>query len=197
MSLESPETIEQKRAKWDETLKALDYIVDKLGKHIDPEIKEAVAALQCSGFETDGSCEGHIRDAKFHPPYVDISFVREEVRAKAKELRGNEKDPVESAELDKLLEDARREAFAGVTRLMSVLEEFYRDRQVSFERRLIIGFFARSVESTRLESQGAGVHDFYPPDLRQQKLREFQDEMATFTEFLRERFLSETAQVSH
>ena len=55
-------TIEQKNKRWSHELSKLDEIVDRLGKHIDQDIRETVVAFKLNGFHTTASCEGHVED---------------------------------------------------------------------------------------------------------------------------------------
>jgi hypothetical protein len=67
---------EQKQENWDRTFEDLDHAVDKLGRHIDPGIKETVASFMINGFPTSGSCEGHLEErfgrAIKLSPYISI-----------------------------------------------------------------------------------------------------------------------------
>lgn len=51
----------------------IDKITDGLGKPIDPLIKKSVTRFNVAGFETVGSCEGHLAWAS-PAPYVDIRY---------------------------------------------------------------------------------------------------------------------------
>jgi hypothetical protein len=54
-----PNNIE-KQAKWNEAISRVEKIADKTGRPVDAGIKETVAAFSVNGFETSGSCEGHL-----------------------------------------------------------------------------------------------------------------------------------------
>ena len=49
----------------------VEAIADRLGKPIDLEIKEPLIAVVASGFNTTGSCEGHIKWG-LPVPYIEI-----------------------------------------------------------------------------------------------------------------------------
>ncbi len=55
---------------WQEKLNNLEYIVDRLGRHIDPEIKETLVAFDLNNFPTDGSCGGHLEESRIRFPYI-------------------------------------------------------------------------------------------------------------------------------
>jgi hypothetical protein len=183
MSLESPEHNDLKEQQWRETLRSLDRIVDKLVMPIDAGIKETITALKCSGFETSGSCEGHV-ERGIKAPWVDVSFFSEE----RKQLLREQVQQSEREEAKKELQRAARmEMLAGVERLTHFLDDFYEGKETSFNDRLVLRFFPDSV---RLYSQGAELQDLYPPDERSEKLEVFQKEMAGFTDFLKHNFFS-------
>src|SRR5437870_3873337 len=60
-------------AAWRQEESVVESIVDKQGKRVDAGIKESVVALRVLGFETDGSCEGHL-DRQIKAPWVDIDY---------------------------------------------------------------------------------------------------------------------------
>ncbi len=57
--------------KWDQLLAKAEDTTDQLGKKLDPKIKDVVVSLWSAGFETTGSCEGHL-DWGLKGPWVDI-----------------------------------------------------------------------------------------------------------------------------
>lgn len=61
----------EKQRRWDEIAAEVDQITDRLGKPIDPGIRETVIGLMASGFDTEQSCEGHL-DHGIPAPWVDI-----------------------------------------------------------------------------------------------------------------------------
>lgn len=70
--------LSERQGIWEETLKDLETITDKLGMPIDAGIRETVASFVVNKFPTTGSCEGHIdkeEDGTFtkRSPYVAIS----------------------------------------------------------------------------------------------------------------------------
>jgi len=183
MSFESPEHNETKERQWQDTLRALDGVVDKLGMPIDAHIKETVAALKCTGFETSGSCEGHL-DRGVKAPWVDLSFFSEERRKLLKEQVQQSDREEDQREIRRA---ARRKMLAEVERLTRFLDDFYRGKEVGFTSRLVLHF---GPDSIRLYSQGAELQDIYPPEQRSEKLKEYQKEMADFTAFLKQSFFS-------
>ena len=71
---------------------------------------------------------------------------------------------------------------------MAYLAAFYDQRSIPYDVRLIIQ--AQGMGRSRIESQGADLQDTAPLDNRQQKLQEYQEEMQSFTAFLKEVWFS-------
>ena len=55
----------------DSLLKETDNLIDKLCTPVDKNIKYIVASLRCRGFNTIGSCQGHL-DYGLPYPWIDI-----------------------------------------------------------------------------------------------------------------------------
>jgi len=173
---------------WERTLQRVESLVDKLGKRVDSGIKETVTALKCAGFDTDASCEGHL-DSKLKAPWVDLVFIPNEIRQHLREVqRGTRKGEQISEEEARLLAEAKVKLLAGEARLLDLLDDFYEGRNSPNWKRLVVRFHP---DSARLLSQAAEVQDLYVPNVRQARLKEFQHEIEAFTEFLKQRFLSE------
>ncbi|MFY9561283.1 MAG: hypothetical protein WAQ52_13705 [Terriglobales bacterium] len=168
---------------WAKIREAVDRIVDRLGRHIDPGIKDTVAALRYFEFPTDASCEGHM-EGKGNAPWVHFDFIPQPLRHRLDQARktacGNWSDP----DVQALLDQAKSEMTHGSERLMQLLEEFYYERQSPIDRRLILNFFPDSV---RLESQGAALQQWRTPTGRREALERFQNEMNAFTEFMKQK----------
>jgi hypothetical protein len=178
----------RKTEAWRKQEEQINEIVDKLGKPVDPGIKETTIALRVSGLSTTASCEGHL-DKQIKAPWVDIGGVSQKLTDRIRE-DWKAKQRVDH-KVDRELESLRREVWERICRerlqLIELLDEFYRNRDVSFHRRLILKFFP---DTARLFSQGAELQDAYPTEIQQERLQEYRDEMRVFTEFLRVKFFS-------
>ena len=181
-SVENPDR--PKREDWQAALQHVERLVDALGKRVDPGIKETVAALNCMGLATDGSCEGHMHNQS-KAPWVDFALIPESLRLEIRSVRKALGNGETSPRLDALVREAKLQLWAGEAHIIDLLDEFYKQKNGSAERRLIIDFFP---DSARLVSQGARLQDLYPPDIQMKKLRAYQEEMAEFTVFLKARF---------
>jgi hypothetical protein len=197
---------EVKQQRWQKLTTEFRQMTDRLGKGIDDGILETVVALNALDINTWQSCEGHI-DWGIDAPYVDIEAKGTEAAEQRVSEAFDKADEVHRKimhspqdvhvnvdEVDELYKEAhrlRKEAdkphLEERRKVMVVLEEFYKERQVPYDRRLHIqAIGARS----RIESQGAGLPQILEPEVRQQKLREYQEEMGAFTKFLKEKFFS-------
>ena len=73
------------------------------------------------------------------------------------------------------------------SKAFKLLNEFYKDRRVSFDQQLIIDDgpeFRR-----RIENQGMHEFENFPPDEQIAKQKLYKREMEAFTEFLRQKYL--------
>lgn len=72
-------------------------------------------------------------------------------------------------------------------KIIEALNAFYVHRQVPHDCRLIV--YSRTIAGTSiLESQGAMSLIGQPPEIQRGKLAEYQEEMQTFTTFLKEQY---------
>ncbi len=184
---ESYETRENpKEDAWRREQQEVDKIVDKLGKPVDPGIKESVVALRVLGLATQASCEGHV-DHGTKAPWVNVGpAIPQGLKDRLAEAR--KKGKRLDTELEKEVREMRMKILEQQSRLIELLAEFYRDRNVPFERHLILKSYPNHA---RLLNQGAELQDLVPPEAREEKLKEFQEELAAFTQFLKQKFSSQ------
>ncbi len=185
----------ERQQRWDTVVAQVENFRDGLGMKVDAGIKETVTAMNVLGFKTRQSCEGHLERVQA-APWVDIQVEgTEELEQKAsqafQEAEEGEKAQKPEEELDALFDkahslrrEARRPMLEEARKVMALLNEFYTDRQVSHDRRLAIKPFGSFF---RIESEGAFLQDAADESLKQQKLREYQEEMRAFTTFLKDR----------
>ncbi len=202
--------------KWQALVEQFSLVKDKLGKSIDTEIFETVVALNALGIPTTMSCGGHIDDGRgLLLPWVDIGssnphlvemqkeqtrLVKEAemVHQKVTQLRNEKADEAQI----KIAQKQADETYSSLhhvqwqirvsqsevrTCLAQYLAQFYQDRLVPFDRRLVLEGTSR----IRLHSQGA--LDFYltaPEDVQRRKLVEYREEIAAFTAFLKDIYFS-------
>ena len=201
-----------KKGQWKKVAEHFQHITDGLGRPIDPPIFETVVALNVLGLPTSMSCGGHYDDGRgLLLPWVDIrssaphaNKLRKKIRKlnkKAEKLRAKLKRQQKTSSwlavkaTEKKLHDTYKKIHprrlrlrflqsSTCERLVQLLTQFYEDRQVPFDRRLILHAWGDG--QIRLSHQGG--EDFYlasPDDLQRQKLEECRREMNAFTAFLK------------
>lgn len=96
---------------------------DKLGQKIDSGIFDLVVVLNCFGFNTTSSCEGHLKDKEIFFPWVIIT----------------EDDSKIDYNNDKQVEKYHTKNLEKQSILIKLLSEFYENRITPYEHRLIVG----------------------------------------------------------
>lgn len=175
----------EKHRRWDEAAERVEQIVDRLGQHLDDGIKEGVIALNVHEINTTGSCEGHL-DRGAAAPWIDIQAkISKEEEARYRELLdGGEPSREEFRELRGIIELRNLEE---QRKLIPHLDDFYKDRDAPFDRRLIL----ENPALGRLESQGARFQKLEEEKTKKERLEEYQAEMNAFAAFLKERYFAE------
>ena len=74
----------EKTTRWEDAMAQVEQAKDRLGKGIDENIKETVAAFLVNDFPTRGSCEGHLEErfGKIRKigPYIDVAVAEPKER---------------------------------------------------------------------------------------------------------------------
>lgn len=187
---------------WQQALAHYRQITDEAGMSIDPGILETVVALNLLRIPTYSSCEGHLTHGS-GAPYVDSHpssmnpwrYLEEQAKAalaeaqKQQALRHSPEEQIQQLFVlaSQLQQELTRHYLEARLTLLHYLSRFYADRQVPYDRRLVVqGWTIQGIPgSTRLESQGASVLQAYDKERRAQKLRAYQEEMCCFTDFLK------------
>ena len=171
-----------KKQKWEEQMKKIEGITDGLGKTIDENIKETVAALNLLGINTVGSCDGHF-DRGHVSPWVNIESDEAIRLAKtARELELADR----TAELKGVADEIINLNLLERGKLVDYLEEFYANRQTPYIKRLVIQ--PMHWGKGRIASQGSYFWDAQDKETRSKNLPEYQEEMHDFTQFLKEKY---------
>ena len=168
---------DEKEVKLDKARDRVERIVDKLGKGIDEGIKESVVAFMMHEFPTSGSCEGHLTDNKNNRPFlyshVDIQEPEPEGWRDNKELQ---EQWSEANALQKI-------------RMQKLLDEFYADKNVDDEYRLVINsmgiFNAFVLASARYAYKRESLR---PDEVEVEILARIRQEMDDFTKFLMKKY---------
>ena len=183
-----------KQYQWEQKLKQLETLGDGLGKGLDNGIKEAVAVIQLFGILTRQSCQGHLNwgDAA---PWIDIDLPldiyalgqrRRELVDQLDSLEEGTAEFEEVSQEERLMwhEERRLEALE-LKKTFVLLEEFYRERHVPYDERLIMD------GRGRLTNQGSMLQPGEDEARRGKNLYRYQREMKAFTEFLKQKFFSQ------
>lgn len=185
----SSERIHQEKEQgWQERLKDVDQLADKLGLGVDEGIKETVAAFHVFEINTIASHEGKID--RYPVPYIDVESA--DIAELDRRLEGLEDKEGEESEreAESIREEILRRNLAERKKIIPLLEEFYSERKVPYEVRLGIDSKARGW--SRIQSQGAEFQEIESDDAaRKQRLRLFQEEMRAFTDFLKGKYFNE------
>lgn len=217
---QSNEPIEEREKIWKEKLEELDGVGDRKGLGIDKGIMETVAALQLSDFSTSQSCEGHI-DSGYQAPWVNVEAPNEPEekyigqRQLFQEIANKFNISIEEAEHNSEIrckvdrdcfENGKTEEYRKWEeennklrlKMVDLLDEFYKERKVSDNKRLIA---EPGIDmSFRLHNGGddydrkekeikEGIKFENDPDLKD-RLISYQEEMRDFTDFLKQKFLN-------
>lgn len=187
-----------KEEKWQKISEQVDQLEDKIGKPIDPGIRETVIILNAFGFSTTQSCEGHL-DHAYAGPYVDIDApdndelkqIRSEIKRINKEENrkfeeGKKPDLEALKKMHELSDKNNKIVLPIVKTLIGLLWEFYRERNVDYDQILKIDMWP--LEGARLMSQGTDIQSLDDKNLAQSYLERYQKEMKDFTEFLKNKY---------
>jgi hypothetical protein len=155
VSAEKPAIDPQKEHRWQEVTKEFTYVTDRLGHGIDPGTLDTVVALNVLNVNTSQSCEGHI-DHSIGAPYINIAAKRtpelemlerqatnafQQAEDALKGISPSQGPPQQIEQLfiqaHQLHAEASKPHLQERQKAMNYLDEFYKDRQVSYDRRLI------------------------------------------------------------
>ena len=169
----------KKELAWDQKRAEVDTIGDGIGTGIDEKVKEPVTALLMYGFSTEASCAGHLslEDGDDHGesyPWIRID---------SPEPAGWEEN--EEKQLEWKTANLKQQK-----KMMDLLTEFYakqktpfNDAQLAFDRVGAFGGFC-------LQSFAAEMTMLLSPEEKLVKLELYRKEMNDFTNFLKEKYLS-------
>ena len=167
--------------KLEKVTQEVERIGDKLGLKVDQGIKETVAIIIAMGFPTESSCSGHTNepgDEGYGFPYVSVYVPAP---------KGWEEDKTNK----ELGEKWRQDNLKYRAQMIPLLDEFNKariyenDSLLHLENMGVFGAF--TIESAGVENA---------KKLREKeevviKIKQFQEEMRLFTEFLKNKFLNE------
>ncbi|MFP4022750.1 MAG: hypothetical protein ACLFNR_03325 [Candidatus Paceibacterota bacterium] len=168
----------EKEEKWKEWLSEVDGVVDEKGEKVDEGVKETVAAFLANDFPTSGSCEGHLQEEGSGHLYPWIQIATPEPEGM---------DEVDDEEREKMAMEWKTENLKQKARLMTYLEEFYKDRETPIDARLVFRNIGKYGEF-RVQSFGTDLMEILSPEERKQKRELYLKEMNDLKDFLKEKF---------
>lgn len=159
------EYISEEQKRWDNMVKEVDALEDRLGEPIDESIKETVVAFRLYDFPTNQSCEGH-DDHGVPYPWVLV-----------------QSEPPQGWEEDiELQQQWLKKNKSHAERMQKLLRDFYADREVEDKLKLRLvaqGVFgAFRLQSVEFDEEG-----------RKEYLQLRKEEMSQFTQYLKIKFL--------
>jgi len=195
---------EAKKQRWDEMAREVDTWTDGLGMPIDEKIKDTIIVLNLLGLKTQQSCEGHLDHGRLYPW---ISFEIEDAELEllinqAREVSIKEEE-AEQAAIARHPELIIRDALLLEESELSPLwqaraaawdkMEQYRKMRVAPIHELLMTFYKDGANPDTMitheyiydiASIGGYWQDIRDDATKAAKLKEYQDEMRRFTEFL-------------
>lgn len=197
----------EKEREWNQ----LRAIVDRVktgGLHIDPEIRDTITALWVLGFKTTSSCAGHL-DHGLLAPWIHISeweprslrkkSVKTKILIQISDFLHNLSPllsrfhrglklylsvPVHIMS-KKGRQEIEKQNLKEQVRFLQLLDEFYQSRETSRDVSLILE--NKALCSMQLISFGVRFQRIRPKAEREEKLIQYQQEMADFTAFLKKK----------
>lgn len=160
----------------EKAIKYVEKIKDKLGKPVDIGIKEAIITFKLLNIHTTASCQGHI-DWGIAAPWIDISS-KDDYLLRQKRIEMKTKGNTSESELAILMQEIQDKNLKAREKVFTYLTEFYKERQVPFDRML-------TITNNRLKSQGADYQKLQDVAIKRVKLIEYQEEMNVFVDFLK------------
>jgi hypothetical protein len=206
----SEQASSEKKQQWQAMEKEVSSWGDALGMPIDPEIKKTVIVLNLLGFKTNASCEGH-PDRALSYPWVDFETTDKQIESLSNEKQNIYKDIEEKeAEIQKkypdlsLGEALRKEdskqlntlypklhtisdkiealSKTKLILLKNLLNDFYKNRPTDPDRMIII--HELNPTFLRMYSLGGDWQITRNKNEKERKLKEYQQEMNSFADFL-------------
>ena len=169
---------------WAQAKRETRLIRDELGMKVDKDIFETVSIMRLLGFNTTGSCGGHIRRMTTGPYVIFQSPEAQHYANKARQLN-NKKHP----DYRRLRQKADHHRAVDLDRRLRYLGEFYRNHSVNVENRLIVQSIPMSLNILRC--QGAEMALVLRHEEKKILVNINRLEIKNFTHYLIEQYLQE------
>lgn len=165
---------------WRRALVEARQLTDGLGYPVDSGILDLVAVLRMLGFETTGSCEGHLNWGHA-APWVDIG--EQPPRELLKRIDFSDPDAIDK---HPVLRRWRARNLRAQRRLLTLLDQCY-DRHNPPETHRFILESMGVYGAVRLVNQGYAIQLITPKPEQRKRLAEYQREARRLVSFLRRR----------
>jgi excisionase family DNA binding protein len=185
-------TVTAKNQALQDLKKCYSRVTDRLEMPIDLGILDVVVAMNAMNLYTTASCEGHLDHGAAYP-WVDVSRKEAEVLAQ-KIAEAMYEGKREEPETQQMMKQHRHFLLQAECDLVEQLNAFYQHYPFVYDRHLSISRFSNGMP--RLESYGGEMQEFRPENERATKLKEYQQEMHAFGDFLKRRFFGEPEEYS-
>lgn len=178
------------RIHWNEIAAWVDRLKDGAGLGVEPKIKGCVVGLNAHGITTLMSCEGHADPAPtahtmLVAPWVTIVHPDFDEWDAKREIAGDDE-----GEQERIAVGITELTSFCARKLLGLLAEFYYERRVELDRRLIVYPQQETVIAVLvLTVQGAVLQPGRSLEARKEYLKLYQDEIKMFADFLKRRFL--------
>lgn len=205
---------QSKKQRWEEMEKEVDTWTDALGKGIDPGIKKTVIVLNLLGFVTQQSCEGHIDWGRPYPwvsitsEDKEIETLRNEIIKIVDDIKKKDDDlkkkypnlsirealfKEETQKLEEEYNEMYKKYHTAVDKsnklsrlkvlpLNNLIANFYSSHSINPDRMLVLEVFG--LDSFEIFSLGGNWQIVRNDNEKLKKLKEYQQEMQSFTDFL-------------
>jgi len=182
-----------KQEQWDAMEYNFNHLADGMGTPIDMGIKDSVIVLNLLGFQTNGSCQGHIYGERAESPCIEFFFNTKlkDLIAREQELGKKLDASAYSSVFDEWqtvrakIKSAEIELLASLEKLLA---DFYAQHRPDSKRKLIVD---KGEFGSVLRINSTSEHD---KNLSLEKQKENvirnQEEMWRFTLFLKDRFFA-------
>lgn len=203
---QSQSNYDAKRQRWDEMVREVDSWTDALGMPIDEKIKDTIIVLNLLGFKTQQSCEGHLDSGRLYPwisfeiEDAELELLTNQARELSIAIQEEEKAVIarhpelsvsEALQLE-LSNEASIQAYKAQNDAWNKVEH-YRKMKLAPLHDLLMAFYKDGANPDTMithecvydiSSIGGYWQNIRDEATRAAKLKEYQDEMRRFTEFL-------------
>lgn len=194
MEFEKIQSKSERVRQWEERRAVVEAIRGALGNPVGEPVKESVIGLNLLGVRTIFSGEGRMEDfTRITAPFIDVESpeakrLEDDFEKNHKEDKEGGLNAFNAIEAEDAREQVLLENLKERAKLIVLLDEFYRGREVPYEQRLTIESWKDNI--SHITNEGARLQGLFDEGVRRQKLLTYQEEVRAFGEFLKQKYLS-------